>query len=189
MAALVELTPGHPVFRCALAGILASLGRDEDAREAAAPLIASGADALSDRPHAITSAAYLTEACSMLGEPEWAPALRRILTPRSGTLVVSRVSQCPGSVDRYLGMLDTVEGLIEDADARFKAASDLERSIAAPPLVARTAFWHATALAQRDTEQDRRRASTLAGEAFEISTRLGMADLSRRAAGLRSRLA
>jgi len=54
----------------------------------------------------------------------------------------------------------------------------LEESIESPPLTARTRYWLARALLQRDDRGDRERAAVELGRSIQTAERLGMKGLA-----------
>ena len=70
----------------------------------------------------------------------------------------------------------------------YAAAAELERSAGFPPLVARTQYWHARTLLDRDAPRDRERARALLDDVIDVTDRLGMALLCRQALASRDRL-
>ena len=95
----------------------------------------------------------------------------------------SNMPGCPGSVDRYLGMLATVLGHWAEAEAHFRAALRIETALRAPPFLARTNYWYAHLLATRPRghRYEAARLATAAGETAEL---LGMAALAEQARDL-----
>jgi hypothetical protein len=116
---------------------------------------------------------YSCEACLHLGAREWAEVLLPHVQPWSGILLAVNTA-IEGAADRSLGHLLALLGRLDEADAAYTAAAALERRAGFPPLYARTAYWHARALIERDGAGDRERAAGLLDETIEISDRLGM---------------
>jgi hypothetical protein len=132
-----------------------------------------------------TTMALLTETCVALGEREHAATLYEMVLPYSGLMVLTGGgSYCPGAADRYLGMLDTCLGRYEEAEPRFLTALELEDRFGAPPLMARTRYWHARMLLERDGPGDRERAIALLALALEAAEAMGMGGLAAQAKAL-----
>ena len=126
----------------------------------------------------------LAEAASMTCDDRFSVRLYRELEPYRGQLLTMLEVLCVGAADRFLAMLDADMGRIDDALAEFAAAFQLEARYPAPPLMARTRYWHARALLARPdghTEAER-----MLDECIEIGESLGMRDLVSDANALRS---
>lgn len=140
---------------------------------------------LSDLPDRAYTLACLAEAAAGLPDAAWAERLLPLLREHAGQLVVGRLtSACQGAADRYVGQLAAAVGAWDEADARFRAAADLEGRVGAPPLVARTQAWHAAMLIRRGEDGDRQAAEDLLELVLEITDRLGMVPLHQQARGL-----
>ena len=74
-------------------------------------------------------------------------------------------------------MLATTAGRWDDADTHFRTAEALEARVSAPPLVARTLYWHGRMLALHADTTSRREAVSLLERAGITASRLGMARL------------
>jgi tetratricopeptide (TPR) repeat protein len=90
-----------------------------------------------------------------------------------------------GASDRALGHLLATLGRFDEADAAYTAAAELEQASGFAPLVARTKYWHASALVERDAPGDRRRAHQLLDDTIDLTDRLHMELLGRHAESLR----
>ena len=84
---------------------------------------------------------------------------------------------CLGAFDRYRGMLLSLLGRHDEAVAALTAALALEESVDAPTLTARTRYWLARALRQRDGPGDGERADVELARSIETAEGLGMAGL------------
>jgi hypothetical protein len=74
-----------------------------------------------------------------------------------------------------LGLLDRHD----EAVLALTTGLALEESIASPPLTARTRYWLARALLERDSAGDRERAAIELDRTIQTADRLGMAALAR----------
>ena len=136
-----------PAYRCVLAGLHARYGDADVARSMLSDLPAdiyvwpfSGAQ---------MAVASVTEAAVELGESDVADAVHAWLAPISGQLLVS-VWTVLGSVDYYLGALETLLGRHDEAEQHFSDALALEERVRAPHLQARTHYrWAQLAHARR----------------------------------------
>ena len=144
---------------------------------------------LGERPPGwnIQSLAYLAEQASALADVDVARALYEWFARHAGVVIASEVPGCPGSVDRYLGMLATVLGRWSDAEGHFESALRIEAGLRSPPFLARTRYWNAHLLIKRP-DGDARRATELAATAEETARKLGMAALADDARRLLDRL-
>jgi hypothetical protein len=86
----------------------------------------------------VISVSLLTEMAAELTDRSAVPGLRRWLEPYAGQLlVVTTGAGCLGAADRYLGVLDSLDGR-DDAVRRFQAAIELEERAGLHLLAART---------------------------------------------------
>jgi class 3 adenylate cyclase/tetratricopeptide (TPR) repeat protein len=142
LAQAVEDNPGLTAFRVGLALAYAESGQPE---AAAAQLDALAADDFAAIPPDSTRTAclaLLADVVAILGDRERAAAILELLRPFAGLfVVVAGTGVNLGSVDRHLGMLTSVLGRDDEAEAHYAAALDLEERLGAPSLVARTRDW------------------------------------------------
>jgi hypothetical protein len=125
--------------------------------------------------------ALLAEVAATGGTPEHAAVLCESLTPFAGQLLTAHVGlACLGAADRYLGMMSTMLGRWEDADAQFERAVALETGIGGAALVPRTRYWQARSLRARGDAGDE-----VLDEVITETTRLGMPRLRAQAEALR----
>jgi class 3 adenylate cyclase len=87
-----------------------------------------------------------------------------------------------GHCDRSIGHLLTTLGLLDEADAAYQSAAQLEPSCAFPALAVRTHYWHARMLLQRRSQGDHEYASELLHGVMRITAELGMHRLNQQAA-------
>jgi class 3 adenylate cyclase/tetratricopeptide (TPR) repeat protein len=115
-----------------------------------------------------------------LGAIEHAERIAEELEPYAGELVVTGIGiLCLGAFDRYRGMVLGLLGRHDEAVAALTAALTLEESIESPVLTARTRYWLARALLQRDERGDRERAAAELGRSIRTADLLGMAGIAR----------
>ncbi|MBV8690211.1 MAG: AAA family ATPase [Actinobacteria bacterium] len=129
------------------------------------------------------SLACLTEVIARVEDADAAKVLDDALRPYGGQLLVVGGTLCPGSADRYLGMVAAVMGRTEEAEARFTAALELERSVSARPLVARTCYWYGRFLLSQGPPRAADGRARVE-EARAIAAELGMAGLEVQASAL-----
>ncbi|MDQ4134164.1 MAG: AAA family ATPase, partial [Actinomycetota bacterium] len=175
----VRRNPGIPGFRAALALIRVQIGELEEARRGFDEL---APDRFGIMPRDLlwpTTMALLIETCAALDDQERAGILHELMLPYSGLMILTGGgSYCAGAADRFLGMLAACLRRFPEAEARFRSALELEDRFRAPPLMARTRYWHARLLLQRDEPGDRARAVELLALALETAETLGMAGLA-----------
>ena len=171
MEEIVEREPGIVGFRAAYAVSIAS----SDPVAAAKQLDILAADDFNGLSLDVTyvgNLGLLAETCALLDDSARAPRLRQLLDPQSGTVIVTASTVgALGAADRFLGMLAVVLEDWDEAVARYEAAIALEERLAAPPLVARTKLWFASALEKCGRHE---RAATMRQEAEGLAASLGM---------------
>lgn len=188
VAALRQLkdTPASRGWIAMLPVALAEAGQSAEASAVFDRLVASASDS-GDYATAL-AARFLPEACRRLGAADSARALLPSVEPWTGQLlVVATGISIEGAADRSIGHLHAALGQYADADIAYQRAVDLERDAGFPPHVARTAYWHAHMLLERQSSADRSRALIMLDEAIEIAVRLGMQILESEARQLKQR--
>lgn len=192
---LAELAPavrvlagqGRGAWAPGLAAVLAALGMRDDARRELARLRAEGLEPLT-RSLWLGSLTYLTDAAAAIDDVETATLLYPLLEPHRGTNVqIGHLVACFGSADRYLGMLATVLGEWEAAEAHFEDALALNTRLGARTWVAHTAFEYARMLLARRAGDDRARAAALLGQAVGLATEIGLVSITTRVEALGER--
>jgi tetratricopeptide (TPR) repeat protein len=166
---------GHPLGLARLAQLHAE-SVDEDAARCILQELA--ADDFSAVPRDVAWPAilsWLAEVCARLRDPNHAPDLYEQLLPHRGHLVTIGGPVCLGAADRFLGMLAATLGRLDDADAHYRTALELEDRMKARPLAARTRYWHARTLLARNAPGDRVHATELINAALATAEELGMA--------------
>jgi tetratricopeptide (TPR) repeat protein len=180
-----------PGYRAMRAGALAQAGRLVEAShelERVGAAVPSG-DVERLIGHAPMAIRHVSEVCRHLADRERSTTLLAHLTPWAGQILVGGWGQTiEGASDRAIGHLLATMGRLDEADAAFTAAADLERSAGFPPLAARTQYWHARTLLERDAPGDRPRARMLLDDVVDSSGRLGMALLRDQARASREQL-
>ena len=169
------------------AGALADAGRHDEASAELRLLVDSG----SHKTGYATSLAtrYLPEVCRQLGDTTCAEALLADVTKWSKQiLVVATGVSIEGAADRSVGHLLATLGRLDEADVAYRAAASLERSAGFPALLARTEYWHARALLERDIHNDREQAKQLLDEVMELTSQIGQTLLHRQASELSTTL-
>src|SRR5207244_2144391 len=163
---LAELAPvarmlagsGSAAWRPGLAALLAELGM---AAEAQRELTRASEEELELHRRSLWLAAlsFLTDATAALGDVLAAERLYPQLEPHAGSsIVVGHLVACYGAADRYLGMLATVLGEWDRAEAHFESALALNRRLGARTWEAHTTYEHARMHLARGGARDKARA-------------------------------
>jgi DNA-binding CsgD family transcriptional regulator/tetratricopeptide (TPR) repeat protein len=172
-------------WRPGLVALLAELGMETEARRELSRIVADGLDAFRDSLW-LGSLAYLTDACSAVGDEAVAALVYPELEPFAGeNVMIGHLVSCYGAADRYLGMLAATLGESERARAHFEGAMELNRRMGASTWLAHTAYEYARFLVSRG-RGDRDRAEALLGEAATLAERIGMHGLEGRIRALGS---
>jgi DNA-binding CsgD family transcriptional regulator/tetratricopeptide (TPR) repeat protein len=166
-----------------LVALLAELGMEPEAKRELARLAADGIERFR-RTLWLASLTYLTDACSALGDAKTAELVYPELEPfADSNILIGHLVSCYGAADRYLGMLASLLGDADRAEAHFEQALELNRRMEAWTWVAHTAYEYARSLLSHGRDGDGR-AKALLGEAGELAQRIGMATLLRRIGSL-----
>jgi hypothetical protein len=177
--------PDLPVLVVTKAWVCASTGREEEARVLVDDLALDGFARVGRGLLWPACMAQLTEAIAAVGSIDHARTLYELLEPYSGQcIVVGQGLDVPGAADRYLGMLAATQGRVDEADARYAAAFDVEERMYSPPLMARTRYWWARALLARREGDDVDRAVSLLTECLATANDLAMTRLAAQASAL-----
>ena len=163
-------------WRPGLVALLAELGMETEAQRELTQVVADGLDPLRESLW-LAALAYLTDACSALGDEAAAAVVYPELEPfGGGNVMVGHLVSCYGAADRYLGMLAATIGESERAEQHFVRAMELNRRMGAVTWLAHTAYEYARFLLSR-RGTDRQHAAALLGEAATLAERIGMPGL------------
>ena len=184
IADAVAANPRWAGLRPILAGVHCDLGQVDAARDLLRADSASRFAVLGVDWFWLYAIAAYAEVCARLGEAELAPALIDLLAPWNGQ-VVSSTATTTGAVALYLGMLSTVLGQYDDAEAQFTAALATHRRMEAPYWVGKVQLETARLLLVRGASGDGARAAALLGEVEAVAGRYGFAALIRQSRELR----
>ena len=174
---LVLAQPARPVFRCVLAHLLGRLGRLREAQVALDDLAGGDFSALPFDQEWLYGTSLLAETCVLLGDAGASRQLYRLLLPWASFTVVDVAEGFGGSVARYLGLLATAIGRLDDAQGHFEEALARNEGMGARPWVAQTQSDYAQMLFARDLAGDAERARHLAEQARATAFELGMRKL------------
>jgi tetratricopeptide (TPR) repeat protein len=178
--AAVDAFPWYPLHRAALALLLLDLGRELDARELFDALAEDEFRILSRDNEWLLAISLAGEACSLLHDATTAEVLYRQLLPFAGRHAAGYAEGSVGAADRYLGLLCTTLGRIDDAIRHLDEAVALNERLGARPWAAHSRRDLAQALRLRDAPGDRDRAIGLERLALDAARQMGMTALQQR---------
>jgi DNA-binding CsgD family transcriptional regulator/tetratricopeptide (TPR) repeat protein len=183
LAPVVRILAGDPKrtgpWRPGLVALLAELGMEAEASRELSRVVADGLDPFRESLW-LASLAYLTDACSALGDETAAALVYPELEPfGGGNVMIGHLVSCYGAADRYLGMLAGTLGEPELAEQHFERGMELNRRMGAATWLAHTAYEYARFLLSLRRD-DRERAHVLLGEAATLAERIGMPGLESR---------
>jgi class 3 adenylate cyclase/tetratricopeptide (TPR) repeat protein len=186
---LTDSMPSLSAWRAMLAGLYADVGRLDDAQRELYALAEQNFASLPRDEFFELAIRYLAETCCQLHETKLAQSLLEEVEHYAGqVLLVSLGTSVEAAADRSLGQLYWTVGRLDDAERAFSAARHLEHKIGAPPLAARTCYWHAKVLAADGTSKVKPRVEALLDETLGTTEALGMVLLNRQARDLQDTL-
>ena len=180
--------PSMRSWRCALALVLAELGRLDEARKELDQLAARDFGELPRDATWLVSASMLAELCARLGDSARARRLYELLVPYEGRNAVSLGTAYLGPVARYLGLLAATFGEDERALGHLETARSAAVRMDARPTAVLTALDAADVLVRRAAPGDAQRAAALVERVAAQALELGMDGAVARAAELRVHL-
>jgi len=170
-----------PNWETARGFIAATLGRTEEARrEFERVVIDDGLRSLPRNFVWLAHLALLSESAAMLGHAEGAGVLYRLMLPFADRNVLSADLQCWGAAARYLGILATTCGRLDDAERWLRRALAMNRRMGASPWVGHTLADLAAALLRRGRPDDLAAAQAHLDDALAIGRALEMPRLIER---------
>jgi hypothetical protein len=173
----------YATYRCFLALSQARQGSPGDGRAMLAPLVADGFSSLPLDVSWLGSILGATLTVAELGQESAAEALVPLLSPYADQVAV--VAAMPfGSISHFLGLLITVLGDYDRAEAAFAAAADTHARMAAPALLSCTRLEWARMLLRRRAANDVERARELLTQASGTAKETGQAHVERQAVAL-----
>jgi class 3 adenylate cyclase/tetratricopeptide (TPR) repeat protein len=178
---LVEQHPALHGWRCVLALAYTESGRQHEARRTFEEVMAMNGGVLPRDLFWMLCMSLLAETASRLGDQERSARLYEQFVPFNGRYVnIGMVpSASVGSTSRYLGLLATTFGDLEQASAHFERAIESHMSASARPWLARSQHDYAAALLRRGRPHDHERAVNLLVTSLGTSKEIGMAGLRR----------
>jgi tetratricopeptide (TPR) repeat protein len=186
---IADRRPAMRRWRCALALLLAEMGRTDEARK--------DLDQLADRDFAglernaswLLAMSMLAELCTLLGDRSRARCLYDLLVPYEGRNVIAMGAAYYGPVARFLGLLAMTIGEDERALGHLETARSAAHRMGARPTTVVTALDAAEVLVRRGAPGDRERATALVQSVAQEAERLRMDGAIARVADLGERLA
>ncbi len=169
--------PWYPLHRIALAYLLASIGRETEARQILEDLSADRFAGLHRDNYWVMSLCLASEVAVLLGDRQNAAILYELLEPYSARNAVAFAEGSLGSVSRYLGLLTAARGDSVAAEKHLSFAEAFNRRMGARPWVAHTLYDTAQLLTVRDDPGDNSRAAVLLGECLELCSEMGLVAL------------
>jgi predicted ATPase len=170
-----------------LAKALAYHGREGDARELFDEEFAGSLQAITSGYSWATMHTLWAEAAARVGHRPAAEVLYEQLQAFSDH-VVSAGALMRLSIAHYLGLLDHALGRHDDADDRFREAMATHEQLGSKLFVVHTQAAWAALLADRDRDDDRERAATMAEAALSAATAGGYGYVERDARAVLERL-
>jgi DNA-binding CsgD family transcriptional regulator len=181
---LLDETARDATWTPGLVALLAELGMPDAARRELERIRSDGIDPRQQRLW-LGTLAFVTDACSTLGETDIAAEVYTELEPYRGSNVqIGHLVACFGSSDRYLGMLATTLGDWELAEAHFEAALELNARIGASTWLAHTRLEYARMVLVRAGPADRQLAAGLLGDAVAAAEAFGLPNVLAKVAAL-----
>lgn len=177
--ASVEEFAWYPFHRTALVCLLLDLDRPDEARVVFNELARDEFLALYRDTEWLLEMCLASESCARLGVLNEADVLYRHLLPFAGRNALAHAAGTVGAVDRYLGLLASTVGRLDDAERHFEDGIRVTERMGATPWVARTRFDLAQMLLRRDGPTDKQKADELLRLARQTAQRLGMVALLR----------
>ncbi len=172
--ASVDDFPWYPVHRAALACLLADLGRDTEARATFAEIARDEFSMLYRDSEWLLGISLASEACALLGDVPAAATLYSQVEPFAGRHAIGHAEGSVGAVDRYLGLLATTLGRLDDAERHLTAAIEINERMDARPWAAHCRHDLAVLLRRRDLPGDASRAEALDRSARATAVAVGM---------------
>jgi tetratricopeptide (TPR) repeat protein len=161
-----------------LALFMAEAGLEGPARTYLARATECGDPDLTRNVDGRSAAALAAEACALLGDEPLARRLYGLLAPRDGLCIVGgRGVYFRGAAARYLGLLASTLGRVDQAVRHLEDALEVNTRAQAPPWIARTQLELSRALIARAEPADAPRAADLLRHAEPLARTMGMRSL------------
>ncbi len=167
--------PWYPFHRAALACALLDIDRIREARAVFDDLATDEFRALYRDNEWLLGMSLASEACAALDDRAAAETLYEQLAPFAGRHALGYSDGSVGGVDRYLGLLASTRGRLDDAVDHLTAAIEIDDRMGARPWMAHSQHDLAAILRRRDEPGDAARAAELDASALAMAQALGMA--------------
>jgi tetratricopeptide (TPR) repeat protein len=161
-------------YACAVAAMFTQAGRSAEAQAELERLTARGLDGFPKDCTHMLMLALVGDVAAELSDVERARQVYEWLLPYAGRWVVSAGASALWPVDRSLGRLATVAGLLDAAFAHIASARDQSERAGALPSLALVALDEARALLARGRAEDRDRIRQLTHEVLDRAQQIGM---------------
>ena len=158
---------------------LTELGRIVEAKAEFVELARAHFNAMLRDNEWLLGMALASEACGLLEDATAAADLYEQLTPFAGRHAAGFGEGGMGAIDRYLGILATTLGRLDEAEAHFEAGVERNEQMGGRPWVARTQANYAAMLRARNRSGDEAKAAQLESSALEAAQSMGMTVLVR----------
>ncbi len=183
---LLEVLHSYPalsVSRPMLAALYGETARADEAGRYLGSLAAGGFD-FAVGPLWASNVILCAITCAPLRDATSAAALYPMIAPYAGQWCFPAAGMPLEVIDHHLGVLATVLGRFDEAEAHFAAAAATHERIGAPAWLARTRLEWARMLLARRQRGDGERARSLAGAAHDGFATIGLVHWAARAAEL-----
>ena len=171
---LVADYPARPVFRCVLAHLHARLGRRPEAKGALDDLTREDCSALPFDQEWLYGMSLLAETSALVDDSAAGSVLYRLLVPWETLSAVDVGEGFRGSVSRYLGILATMTGRLDEAERHFEEGLARNADMGVLPWLAYTQSDYARMLLARGGAGDAAHAQGLRHAALSTYGELGM---------------
>ena len=166
LAALVKDFPGLPLMDAPLAWAAAEAGRFDEARRTLDSFARDGFAGLARNYAFMPTLSFLCRLTARLADREAAAQLYEMMLPHADEVVTSQATWA-GPAAHDLGLLATVLGRDDEADAHFGAAIETERRIGSRAMLVHTRLEWGRALLFRGKPGDGARGLELLTEALD----------------------
>jgi len=179
----------QPAWKCALAWILAEVGRTDEAKALLAELCADNFAAIPLDGNWPAAMALLSLACTRSRERTFASPLYEALAPYPKRIVMAGANaSLLGSTSDHLGNLARLLGRLDEAAQHYDDALEVVGRLGARLFLAETELAYAELLAERDRPGDQERALTLVNSALDMARATNTPLILRRALALKLQL-
>ncbi|HEV7734256.1 MAG TPA: AAA family ATPase [Candidatus Binatia bacterium] len=170
-----------PSMRCIAAAVFVELGREAEARQQFERLAASDFAIIPRDVLWLGAMPLIAQTAVALGDVARAALLYDLLLPFEHRVSVTVSPACSGSVARFLGLLATLLGRLDDAQRHFELALGVNARLGAHGHHAHTQADYAAMLIARDeTLETRTQARSLLRDALMTARELGFVTLADR---------